>query len=393
MALRTSLRERDLFSSYIPIRLNGSEGDVVGVFELYTDVTPLLQQIRESWRNIVVANLLILTTLYVILFLFVRWAENLIKYQYQQLRDSEERYRHQASELECTLAELQKTQSQMLQSAKMSSLGQLVAGVAHEINNPVTFIHGNLSHVQTYAQDLMKLVNLYQHHYPEPNREIQSAIEHIDLTFIQNDLPKTLASMEIGSDRIREIVLALRIFSRLNEAAIKAVDIHEGLDSTLMILQHRLKPCSTRPEIQVLKNYDALPEVECYPGLLNQVFMNILANAIDTLDDIAATKTYQECLDHPGQIRLQTSLVNDQWVEIAIADNGAGIRLDVQRRIFDPFFTTKPVGKGTGMGLSISYQIVAERHRGTLECFSILGQGTEFRIQIPLKQLTRDSVA
>ncbi|MDY7019942.1 MAG: ATP-binding protein [Cyanobacteriota bacterium] len=293
--------------------------------------------------------------------------------------------------LKATLKELNLTQAQMIQQEKMSSLGQLVAGIAHEINNPVNFIHGNLTHVEQYSQDLLKLVELYQQQYPNPGKEIERETEEIDLEFIQTDLPKTISSMKIGSDRIREIVLALRIFSRLQEAEVKAINIHEGLDSTLMILQHRLKASPERAEIQVIKDFGQLPLVECFSGLLNQVFMNILSNAIDALEDLSTERTAQKPIQHPSQIKISTALVNEKWVKIAIADNGIGIPQEIQQQIFDPFFTTKPVGKGTGMGMSISYQIITERHHGKLECFSTEGQGTEFVILIPVQLKKADA--
>ncbi|MBD2360700.1 HAMP domain-containing protein [Anabaena minutissima FACHB-250] len=281
--------------------------------------------------------------------------------------------------LQQLLEELQRTQLQMVQSEKMSALGQMVAGIAHEINNPVNFIHGNLAHVQEYAENLLNFVQLYQKYYPEPVSEIVDEAENIELEFIQEDLPKMLDSMKIGTDRIRRIVLSLRNFSRLDESAFKAVDIHEGIDSTLLILQHRLKDTPERPAIKIIKNYGNLPLVECYPGQLNQVFMNILANAIDALEE-------QQGIQRNSQITISTSIKDSDWVQIAIADNGSGIPEDVQSKIFQPFFTTKPSGKGTGMGMSISLQIIAEKHGGKLDCFSTIGQGTEFIIQIPVSQ-------
>ncbi|MBD0387551.1 MAG: HAMP domain-containing protein, partial [Nostoc sp. C3-bin3] len=297
----------------------------------------------------------------------------------------EDRVEERTTELKNALGELQRTQSQVVQSEKMSSLGQLVAGVAHEINNPVNFIHGNLAHVEEYIQDLLALMQLYQEHDSNPAPEIQIAIEDMDLDFLQEDLPKMLSSMKVGTDRIRQIVLSLRNFSRMDEAEFKSVDIHEGIDSTLMILQHRLKAKPEQPDIEVIKDYGNVPLVECYAGQLNQVFMNILVNAIDALEENNAKLTYQEIKDNPSRIKIRTSVVNSTWVEVAIADNGVGISKEFQQRIFDPFFTTKPIGKGTGMGMSISYQIITEKHGGKLECFSTLGEGTEFIIQIPLR--------
>lgn len=297
----------------------------------------------------------------------------------------EDRVAERTVELEDTLKELQRSQAQVVQSEKMSSLGQLVAGVAHEINNPVNFIHGNLSHVQDYAQDLLQFVRLYQQQYPEPTPEIEAATEAIDLEFLQNDLPKILASMELGTERIRQIVLSLRNFSRMDEAEFKAVDIHDGIDSTLLILQHRLKGKAERPEIEVIKDYAPLPQVRCYAGQLNQVFMNILVNAIDALEESNQHRAFEEIQAQPNQITIRTAVVDADWVEIAIADNGVGISPTAQQRIFDPFFTTKPLGKGTGMGLSISYQIVVEKHGGKMNCHSVPGKGTEFSIRIPLR--------
>ncbi|MCL6754943.1 HAMP domain-containing protein [Nostoc sp. CCCryo 231-06] len=297
----------------------------------------------------------------------------------------EDRVEERTTELKNTLSELQRTQSQVIQSEKMSSLGQLVAGVAHEINNPVNFIHANLDYVQEYTQHLLALMQLYQQHDSNPAPEIKTAIEDMDLEFLQSDLPKMLSSMKVGTDRICQIVLSLRNFSRTDEAEFKSVDIHEGIDSTLMILQHRLKAKPEQPDIEVIKDYGNLPLIECYAGQLNQVFMNILVNAIDALEESNALRTYQEIKNNPSQIRIRTSVVNSTWLEVAIADNGVGISKEFQQRIFDPFFTTKPVGKGTGMGMSISYQIITEKHGGKLECFSTSGVGTEFIIQIPLR--------
>ncbi|MEL6321889.1 MAG: ATP-binding protein, partial [Cyanobacteria bacterium J06626_14] len=350
------------------------------------DVTPLVEHIDQAQRDVTLWILGILGLLYIVLYFFVRRADALLEKQYQQLRASEERYRQHASDLEQALAELSKTQTQIVQSEKMSSLGQLVAGVAHEINNPVTFIYSNIGYVRNYAQDLLNLVSSYQSHCSRPASEIQTKAEEIDLEFIQEDLPKTLTSIQVGSNRIREIVLSLRNFSRLDEAEIKRTNIHQGLDDTLMILGHRLKASPERPAIQVRKEYGELPPIECYAGLLNQVFMNILSNAIDALE-IRMSQPNGRCHNsEPACLTLRTTQLDEKWVQIAIANNGPSIPPDLQKRIFEPFFTTKPVGKGTGMGMSISYQIVTERHKGKLVCFSTPDQGTEFVIQIPLRQ-------
>ncbi|MEM7796708.1 MAG: ATP-binding protein [Cyanobacteria bacterium P01_C01_bin.118] len=296
-----------------------------------------------------------------------------------------------SQELEVTLQRLQQTQVQMIQQEKLSSLGALVAGVAHEINNPVSFIYGNLFHAQNYIQDLLTLVQLYQQHYPDPVDEIDTTIDSIELDFLKEDLPKILQSMNLGTERICEIVLSLRNFSRKDEATLKSVDIHDGLESTLALLQHRLKATSHRSEVRVIKHYGELPQVECYPSQLNQVFMNILANAIDAMDGV-----WEEAIEGelraskvaivPAQLTIFTRQVDGQSVEIEIADNGPGITAEVQARIFEPFFTTKPIGKGTGIGMSISYQIVTQNHQGQLRCQSGPDQGAQFIIQIPIQQ-------
>ncbi|MFB2772207.1 ATP-binding protein [Pelatocladus sp. BLCC-F211] len=287
------------------------------------------------------------------------------------------------------LEELHHTQAQMVQSGKMSALGQMVAGVAHEINNPVNFIHGNLSYVDQYTQDLLKLVQHYQQYYPNPPQALQEELEAIELEYLVEDFTKILQSMKVGTDRIREIVLSLRNFSRLDEAELKAVDIHEGIESTLMILQHRLKANVQHPEIKIIKEYSQLPLVKCYPGQLNQVFMNLLANAIDALEESNQGRTFAEIASNPNIIHIST-IKTDKQVIISIADNGFGIPEAIRSNLFDPFFTTKPVGKGTGLGLSISYKIVTEKHHGRLFCDTTLGQGTKFVIEIPIRQFNDD---
>ncbi|MBD2439115.1 MASE1 domain-containing protein [Nostoc sp. FACHB-110] len=278
--------------------------------------------------------------------------------------------------------ELQQAQAHLIQQEKMSSLGQLVAGVSHEINNPVNFIHGNLNHIQNYTRDLLDFIKLYQHYYPEPVTEIQNKSKEIDIDFLQTDIIKIINSMNVGTERIHSIVQSLRNFSRMDEAELKQVDIHEGIDSTLVILQHRLQASPYFPEMQIIKNYGQLPKIECYPSHLNQVFMNILTNAIDALEELSTITDDLE--EKAPTITIRTSMINAEWAEIAIADNGPGMSEEIQKNIFNPFFTTKPVGKGTGMGISISYQIITQKHTGQLKCFSTLGKGTEFVIQIPI---------
>ncbi|MEQ9368643.1 MAG: PAS domain S-box protein [Coleofasciculus chthonoplastes F3-SA18-01] len=305
-------------------------------------------------------------------------------------KQAEEREREKTQELQLTLNELKRTQTQLIQAEKMSSLGQMVAGIAHEINNPTSFIYGNIEPATEYAQTLLHLVQLYRQQYPEPMSAIAAELDSIDLDFIAYDFPKLLASMQEGAKRITKIVQSLRNFSRLDEAEYKRVDIHEGIDNTLMLLQHRLKQQSSRPQIHLIKEYRQLPKVKCYPGQLNQVFMNILSNAIDALEEKLETD-----LDFEPKIWVRTAVISGEEgskdsesqggskVVIYIGNNGAEIPTEVDQRIFDPFFTTKPVGKGTGLGLSISYQIVVERHGGELRCDSIPGQGTEFAIELP----------
>ena len=291
-----------------------------------------------------------------------------------------------SEELQQTLAQLQSTQLQLVQTEKMSSLGQLVAGVAHEINNPVNFIHGNITYIDDYTQDLLKVVQAYQTHYPEPPQAIAAVLKNVELDFIQEDSVKLLQSMKVGTDRIQQIVFSLRNFSRLDEAEFKAVDLHEGIDNTLLILQHRIKANSKFLEIEIVKEYGQLPLVECYPGQLNQVFMNLIANAIDALEESAQNRTKDEQSTQLGMIWISTQVKAEGQVQFVITDNGLGMPETVRSRIFTPFFTTKPVGKGTGLGLSISYQIVTKKHKGMIWCDSTLGEGTKFVIEIPIFQ-------
>ncbi|MEG4344154.1 response regulator [Microcoleus sp. A003_D6] len=307
----------------------------------------------------------------------------------EKLQQSEAREREKAIQLEMALENLQRTQAQLIQTEKMSSLGQLVAGVAHEINNPVNFIYGNLTYVNEYTQHLLDLIKLYQQHDAYNHPEIEALIEKIELEFIREDLPKMLSSMKVGAERIRQIVLTLRNFSRLDEADMKPVNIHEGIDSTIVILQSRLKPKPDCPPIQIIQEYGDLPKIECYASQLNQVFMNLLSNAIDALNHYDKTRSPEQIKNQPSTITIRTSILNRDWVRISVKDNGQGITSEVRTRLFSPFFTTKPVGQGTGLGLSISYQIVVDKHGGDLKCLSQPDGGAEFVIEIPIRQRER----
>ena len=300
-----------------------------------------------------------------------------------------EKTRTKAQELEQALGELQRTQTQLVQSEKMSSLGQLVAGVAHEINNPVSFISGNVGHASDYVKDLLRLLELYRATYPQSTAEIQALAEEIELDFLMEDLPKVIDSMKVGATRIEKIVGSLRTFSRVDQSDRKPVNLHEDLDNTLLILEHRLKATGGHPQIEVIKEYGNLPPVECYAAQMNQVFMNLLSNAIDAIEEAQqqATKGNTEESGLKPKLAIKTQIVDTNCVSITITDNGTGIPPDVLSRMFDLFFTTKPIGKGTGLGLAISYQIIVEKHGGSLNCHSVPGKGTEFVIEIPIKQL------
>ncbi|MFM7425819.1 MAG: CHASE4 domain-containing protein [Elainella sp.] len=308
--------------------------------------------------------------------------------QETKLRLADAKYREKAQALEQTLHELKQAQAQLIHSEKMSSLGHLVAGIAHEINNPVNFISGNLSYADSYAQDLLTLVQLYQQHCRLP-AAAQAQVAEIDPEFVQQDFPKLLASMQIGAERIQSIVRSLRNFSRLDEMAVKAVDLHEGLDSTVLLLKNRLRPKSGQFEIELVRNYGELPLVECYPSQLNQVFMNLLSNAIDALEEQIAEPEF-DSTDFTPTIWIETAFV--EQVEIRIRNNGPAIPESAQKHLFDPFFTTKQVGKGTGLGLAISYQIIVDKHQGqifyrnlanTAQASASSTSGVEFVVQIP----------
>jgi PAS domain S-box-containing protein len=336
----------------------------------------------------------------------------------EALRQSEAKERERSQQLATALKDLQQTQAKLVQSEKMSSLGQLVAGIAHEINNPVSFIYGNLVYATQYTEDLLMLLQVYQQAIPNPSTDLQNEIQRVDVNFIMADLPKLMNSMRIGSERICQIVRSLQNFARHDQADLKAVDIHDGIDSTLLILQHRLKANGQRPAINIVKHYGELPPVRCFAGQLNQVFMNILSNAIDALESqlmpdprslssganghgsnghgsnghhpnghgsLATPENSPESWETaPMQITIETWAIAPDCVQITIADNGPGMTDAVQRRIFDPFFTTKEVGKGTGLGMSISHQIVVERHQGTITCESAPGEGAKFVIELPV---------
>ncbi len=282
--------------------------------------------------------------------------------------------------------ELRRTQLKLVQEEKMSSLGQLVAGIAHEINNPINFISGNVIHAQKYIEDLLKLLHLYEIHTPHPIPEIQAYSTKIELEFLKQDLPQLLSSLIMGTERVENIVRSLRLFSRLDETALQLVQLHDGIDSTLIILGSRIKATSLRPNINVVKEYGDLPLVECYAGKLNQVFMNLLSNAIDAIDElIDQVKTTTK--EQSPTIWIRTAVMNDEKsILIEIADNGVGMPEEVQQRMFDQFFTTKPLGKGTGLGLAIAYEIIVEKHGGTLEVNSSPGKGAQFAITIPIQQ-------
>jgi signal transduction histidine kinase len=353
--------------------------------------------------------------------LTIRNLQKQLQQQNERLQHESKEHQQKAMKLEQVVRELQQTQAQLLQAEKMSSLGRMIAGVAHEINNPVNFIYGNLECAKEYIQQLLGLLALYQQTYTNPTRQIVDQIEAIDLEFLKADLPKLLTSMKVGAERISQTVLLLRNFSRLNEAQLKLADIHEVIDSTLLILQKRLEATPSRPAIQVIKEYGNLPKVKCYASQLNQVFMNILANAVDALEEL----NVERLLSQRGEaqvesigdymqpfnlqpatpcIRICTEVIKGVSVDakaftltgepcdcgdrivIRIADNGSGMTEHVRHRLFDPFFTTKPVGSGTGLGLAISYQIVVEKHKGQLRANSEVGKGSEFVIEIPLRQ-------
>jgi PAS domain S-box-containing protein len=314
----------------------------------------------------------------------------------EALRSSEQRSRQQAQQLEQALKQLKNTQAQLIQTEKLSSLGQLIAGISHEINNPINFIYGNLFHAEKYLDDILEVVSLYNHYHPNPQLPVKRKLEEVKIDYVVSDFRKMMSSIRIGAERIHGLVQSLHKFSRADSSERRYADLHNGIDGTLIILHNRLKATAERPEIKVVKNYCTLTNVECYPGQMNQVFMNILANAIDALEDtylpqeettaseLAWERTWQKSPDWEPTISITTEVTGDNQVVIRIEDNAGGMPDHIRQRIFDPFFTTKPVGKGTGLGLSISHKIITENHGGTLLCNTAEGVGTEFVITIPI---------
>jgi signal transduction histidine kinase len=298
-------------------------------------------------------------------------------------RNLEQQVEQRTAELTQSVGQLQQTQLQLIQSEKMSTLGQLVAGIGHEINNPIGFIGGSCGNIEEYINDIFSLIKLQQEKLADSDdREIEELIEEIDLEYLMEDLPKLMNSMRQGITRLKDISLSLRTFARTDIAHQVEYQIHEGLDSTLMLLKHRLKDIGNRPQIDIIKNYNELPPITCYPGQLNQVFMNIIANAIDAFDDLHSADDSTTNL--PYTITIATSVDSTQnTVSICIEDNALGMTPEVQSRIFEQSFTTKPVGKGTGLGLAISHQIIVDKHSGKIDCFSTAGKGTKFIITLP----------
>lgn len=307
--------------------------------------------------------------------------EFLLKNVIEKLEFSQENLKKQSQELTQTLQDMQDMQLQLIQVEKMSALGQIVAGIAHELNNPLSFVYGNLDHAKEYTQSFLSLLMLYQKHYPFPNSEILAAMEEMEFDFIKDDIEEVLQSMMTGAERIQSIVQSLQTFSRLNESEFKQIDLHEAIESTLTVLQTRFRAQNGRPEVFIHKDYGDLPPLKCYAGQLNQVFMSILNNAIDAIEQRVSEAENQT---DQGLILIKSNVQPDQKIEILFQDNGVGIAPELINRVFDPFFTTKAVGKGTGLGMAIAHQIITQQHGGTLICTSELGQGTIFKLTLPL---------
>lgn len=358
-----------LLSSYIPI-YNDQGTTVIGVMEMYRDVTPFSLAITLSQQRVLLSVLASFILLYLALFSIVNRAANILKRQQQELTNANTQLTQKTQEISQTLAKLKETQAQLIHQEKMSGLGRMVAGVAHELNNPTSFVKGNLDHTLNSVQDLLELLQLYQHHYPHPPTEIQEQQDTIDLDFIAEDLPRCLQSMKAGTSRIQDIVLALRIFSRLDEAKVKSVAIAENLASIWGLLNYRLMA----HHIEVIEDYANLPPIECDAAELNQVFFQILSNAIDALAES----------DRPHKtITITGETIDHHYIRLTLKNNGNPIDSSIQGKIFDPFFTTKPIGQGTGMGLTICYQII-QKHQGTIEVHST-PQATAFVITLPIQ--------
>ncbi|MBD2517406.1 GHKL domain-containing protein [Nostoc sp. FACHB-973] len=305
--------------------------------------------------------------------------ESLLKKVIDELQEYQSKLEERSQELETMLLNLQ------IMENKMSTLGSLVADVAHEINNPIAFIAGNLTPAQEYIQNLLDMIDIYQQIYPKASQEIQEKIEFLDLEYVREDLPKLISSIKEGTDRISNLSKSLRTFSRSDTEQKVLFNLHEGINSTLVILKYRLQANKMRPAIQVIQEYGEFLILECFPGQLNQVFMNLLANAIDALEESNSGLSFDQIKASPNQITINTALTEDKsHALIRIKDNGVGISAEVKEKIFNHLFTTKPAGKGTGLGLSISYQIIVQKHRGTLEVNSVLGEGSEFIITLPI---------
>ncbi|MEL6815947.1 MAG: ATP-binding protein [Cyanobacteria bacterium J06598_3] len=315
--------------------------------------------------------------------LFVLFSVNIYTKTLHQLMASQASYREERDRASAALAQLEYSQLQIVQSEKMATLGSLVAGVAHEINNPVGFLNGSLENAKEYLQDLLEHIALYQRHYPNPDEAIQENEEEIDLDFLSEDFPKLLKSMKEATDRVKSLSVSFRTFSRADTEHKVSANLNEGIDSTLLILKYRLKANESRPAIKVIKDYGDVADIECFPGQLNQVFMNILANAIDALNEASEKRSFAEIKEHPHCITVCTQ-VEQSDLTITIADNGPGIPESVKERVFENLFTTKAVGKGTGLGLAISRQIVVDNHCGELSVTSKAGQGTTFLIRLPM---------
>ncbi|MEM9772487.1 MAG: ATP-binding protein [Cyanobacteria bacterium P01_D01_bin.73] len=355
--------------SYLGIAIQDSHGKVIGHLA-GLDTEPLNQRCEE---------------LEAILKIFAARSAGEIERQ-----TNEKALREQNQCLKETLRELQHAQAQLVQAEKLSSLGHMAAGLAHEINNPMTFINGNLRHIEHYSRDLLKVVHLYQQEYPQPNEVLQGAIAALELDFVQRDMPNMIASMQNGVQRVSDIVDSFQSFSRLNESHFKVVDVHDGLDAVLMILQSRIDSGVGESGVEVIKSYGRnIPNIHCSPRQLNQVFLDILKNALDALEEADRNRGISNGVSKSSKLWIRTAMESEgdskNSVLISIADNGTGIFDDVKDKIFDPFFTTKPVGKGTGLGLSVSHQIVTEVHKGKLSCNSTPGKGTEFRVVLPVR--------